>query len=64
MQRRKLKGNRGVYKCHTFGTLQNNSEIERFIIDPCTPPISIAKKQPQAYRLTRRLSKAKSLYSS
>jgi hypothetical protein len=21
MQRRKLKGNRGVYKCHTFGTL-------------------------------------------
>ena len=23
MQRRKLKRNRGVYKCHTFGTLQN-----------------------------------------
>jgi len=25
MQKRKLKGNRGVYKCHTFGTLQRYS---------------------------------------
>ena len=26
MQRRKLKGDRGVYKCHTIGTLQHSKE--------------------------------------
>jgi len=32
MQKRKLKGNRGVYKCHTFGTLHRNTLDQKVFI--------------------------------